>query len=407
MGQWRARTLLILILLLLLPTLLPSVTAEGWRADGFLGSVVSEERLAAGDELGCHGMPGLDPLADAALSASGCRAYLIKRSAASRWSEAPRSLGVATGVAASVHAELAAAGWTVHGDRTGLERGAWHEATGVPEGAADWWDLGRRGGSLEHSVGDATEVQAELEAGGLVNLYWEARVDDQNLRISSDVREVLEAADVWFTTWGEAWSTWEARRTSSAALSSVNGTIWELGVTQEAGRDPLAWAVPLTWSLTVGGADVVEVRTDTGRILPRLAVGHRHLDTGWTVEGERLLVVAPDGEDAIIRTDTPGELTIDEDQPRFAYGRPAAVTIAGHRTTDLWRWSKGFAESPLRFTWLVTPKAGGELSIWLPVAGGVIAVGSVLLMLGLVRRERRSQPLGWVDDGRPPADADE
>ena len=36
--------------------------------------------------------------------------------------------------------------------------------------------LGRRGGSLEKGIADLSELESELDAGGLVNMYWVGRI---------------------------------------------------------------------------------------------------------------------------------------------------------------------------------------------------------------------------------------
>ena len=48
-------------------------------------------------------------------------------------------------------------------------------------------------------------------------------------------------------------------------------------------------------------------------------------------------------------------------QTEFWNNHSAAVTIAGHYTNDLFKWSKRFLdEDDIRFTWLVTPRVAEE-----------------------------------------------
>ena len=62
---------------LLLPLALPGAVA--WRADGWLTQeVIGGERLALGDEFGCHGMPGKNVYDDTAVITE-CKDYLTSQ----------------------------------------------------------------------------------------------------------------------------------------------------------------------------------------------------------------------------------------------------------------------------------------------------------------------------------------
>ena len=63
---------------------------------------------------------------------------------------------------------------------------------------------------------------------------------------------------------------------------------------------------------------------------------------------------------------------------QFFNNKSAALTIAGHSTTDLFLWSKRFDDSDnLRFTWLLSPRGIEEGNSFLPAIGLVILVTSV------------------------------
>ena len=69
-------------------------------------------------------------------------------------------------------------------------------------------------------------------------------------------------------------------------------------------------------------------------------------------------------------------------------GLGVAVTIAGHDTWDLFRWSKRFNDEPeLRFTWLVIPRDADPEMPWLPWVGLLAAAGSILAMRHLIRTD--------------------
>ena len=68
------------------------------------------------------------------------------------------------------------------------------------------------------------KINEELDLGGLVNFYWIGRVNDITIRHDRDVVELLENRnDVWFTTWGEAYSRWTVERCYEIDHSLVEG----------------------------------------------------------------------------------------------------------------------------------------------------------------------------------------
>tara|TARA_Y100000766_G_scaffold43706_1_gene33760 strand:- start:842 stop:1180 length:339 start_codon:yes stop_codon:yes gene_type:complete len=75
-------------------------------------------------------------------------------------------------------------------------------------------------------------------------------------------------------------------------------------------------------------------------------------------------------------------------------GLGVAVTIAGHDTWDLFRWSKRFNDEPeLRFTWLVIPRDADPEMPWLPWVGLLAAVGTILAMRHVIRSDDGSSAL--------------
>ena len=86
------RVAIFLIGVLLLPLAMPGAVA--WRADGWLTQdVVGGERLALGDEFGCHGMPGKDVTEDLSVIRD-CKDYLTSQIDASKWGSEPLSFGI-------------------------------------------------------------------------------------------------------------------------------------------------------------------------------------------------------------------------------------------------------------------------------------------------------------------------
>ena len=378
----------VVILLLLLSAHLAPVVAgqEQWRSDGWL-KTLGPPMVAEGDEFGCYGMPDMEWSADPEGVATACRFYIEDNIAASRWGSKPVSTYVPAGLSASDHQLIANQGFTIHGDETGLVDGAWQDGDDLPSDEWDWYNLGRRGGSMELGIADIDALEAELDAGGLVNMYWQGRIHDTILRHDRDVVALLEAReDVWFTTWGEAWSYWVIERCNSFTHSLSGST---LNFSSDSSLDclaaePMRWNVPVTWIIDVNGSDIVDVN------LPELSAEDNHAREGWRLDGQWLLVSVKDDTNVSINLTESSDYDI-VGRTQFFNNKTAALTIAGHATSDLFSWSKRFDDNPtLLFTWLVTPQELTTGLSWLPYAGIAIAATSVTVILLLVRRERLS-----------------
>ena len=213
---------IMVLAMLLSATLAPIVVADvKWEEDNWL-KTMGLEFLENGDEYGCYGMPNLDWRADPGAVALECREYISQRIDASKWGSNPISTYTPTGLSAYQHTIIANQGFMIHGDNTGQSATAWHSAENIPLNEYDWFDLGRRGGSLEKGIADIDKLNQELDSGGLVNLYWIGRISDLNVRHDSQITDLLNSRnDIWFTTWGEAYSYWTVDSTSSGDDSNA------------------------------------------------------------------------------------------------------------------------------------------------------------------------------------------
>lgn len=204
------RSLTVLIIFLLLSIISsPAVVAQSeWQEDGWLNTSLAQERLDNGDEFGCYGIEGLSWNADPGAVALECREYIEQRVTANRWGQSPISTFTPDSLTQTQHQIIMENGFRIHGDNTGLEDTVWHSANDTPTDMLDWFNLGRRGGSLEQIIGSKQQVKDAVEEGGLVNLYWIGRVDDATIRHDKDIElYISDEADAWLTTWGQAWST--------------------------------------------------------------------------------------------------------------------------------------------------------------------------------------------------------
>ena len=371
---------MLVLAMLLSATFAPAVLADaGWEEDGWLATI-GAERLEKGDEFGCYGMPNLSWKADPGAVALECREYIEKRIEASIWGSNPISTYTPSDLSESQHTVVANQGFKVHGDETGQSNTAWHSAENVPEDDYDWYDLGRRGGSLEKGIADVSSLESELDAGGLVNMYWIGRIYDATVRHDAGVVDMLsERDDVWFTTWGEAFSYWALDICNSHNDSLKDGLLHFESVDSTACSSAYkAWNVPLTWIVDVGNAQVLDSSLD------ELDVDESNTNEGWRQEGSILFISVISGNEVTFNLSDDDYYEV-LGKTQFFNNKTTALTVAGHATTDLFLWSKRFDDHDfLKFTWLLTPREIESGLEWLPYAGlGVLllSVSGIWLVL--------------------------
>ena len=374
-----------------------ALAQSAWEEDGWLRTSFGQERLDAGDEFGCYGVPGLSWINDPGAVAHSCKTYIEDRINASKWGESPLSSYTPDTLTMADHGKVASQGFVVHGDQTGLEESAWHDNTDVPTDPWDWYNLGRRGGSLEKGIASLETVQAEVESGGLVNLYWIGRVNDATVRHDRDVLAYLdETPDIWLTTWGEAWSSWSGKRCyeHDRDVAEIDGrTVLTFeSLETEACRsvsNDLPWNIPLTWLIDVEGVKVLDVVSVNSNLSLPSIEGEKNTQQGWWQQNDGTLVLS-------IVNGHPVNITLNGSdvgndvlkQAEFFNNHTAAVTVAGHQTTDLFKWAKRFVDdTSVRFTWLVQPRVADDVDAWIPYAVVGVGVLSVFIMLGVLGRE--------------------
>ena len=116
----------------------------------------------------------------------------------------------------------------------------------------------------------------------------------------------------------------------------------------------------------------------------------RNTAIGARSDGNETLLSLTVGQSMVLMHDAPverGDLDVLGMTDQWN-GLGVAVTIAGHDTWDLFRWSKRFNDEPeLRFTWLVIPRDADPEMPWLPWVGLLAAVGTIVAMRHVIRSD--------------------
>jgi len=371
----------------------PSVLAESaWEEDGWLNTSLVKDRLNNGDEFGCYAMPGLSWKSDPGAVAGECRKYIEERVESSNWGSNPISTYTPNTLTMTQHQIISEQGFVVHGDLNSIEATVWHNSTDTPNDLWDWYNLGRRGGSLEQIVGSVETVRSAVDEGGLVNLYWIGRVDEATIRHDSEIEDYIsDEANAWLTTWGQAWSYWAKERCYefdhqiTQFESNYIITFESLIKDQCTELFPERWNVPITWMIDIGQSELLAVESTSGAL--KNISGVRHTSQGYSHEiGEYIHLSIIDGNSV--------NLTIDDSNydvigiSKFWNNHSAAITIASHETTDLFKWSKRFVDQEdLVFTWLIQPRPTDAKATWIPYAALAIGFGVVLSMLLILKKE--------------------
>ena len=405
---------IVVLCLLLLPITLPLVGASSeWEEDGWLDAdwFTKDGRIASGDELGCQGMPALNLELMPKTTAMECKKYLMERTNASRWGDSPLSFGVDMienpNFDSSDHQSLFEEGFAVHGLDTNFENTVWHNATDFPNNNSDWWNLGSSG-SLEQKITPLDEIIELANQGAMVNLQWQAQIADLKVRTNGELVSWLESQNAWYTAWGEAYSYEFHRMNDDFKLFSSTTKEWNI-VNEGSLIETLAWNVPITRGLDIRNNTVERITVD-GDNLKELSLINKTLEQGWRQEEGILWITLQSGQNATIVMENESEIDLapeacdtigmvdSEDcamqmMPRYFNNHSWALTISGHHTIDLFKWSMKFDESPLVFTWLVEPQEVEDFSWILIVIAAGAGIGAVTYSRHLILRDQNEQNL--------------
>ena len=336
-----------------------------YQDDTWLGNVIGPELLEAGDEFGCQ-TPESAGARDNFDFIQECKAYLSGRINASRWGEQPISFATPQGdISREFRDELFNSGFTVVGDlsETDDER---------------FTVIHRNGGSVESGLSNKSLIESADE-GGLISLYWIARIEDMNIRRDRDLVDWLSNQDYWFTTWGE-WVTHQISSLSITVETNSNSTTF---------TNPTLdiWNTPGTVMVDnvdqYSGLEWSDVQYDPLEKEDRiLRAGHREESSGL------LYLTIPPGESVTIYNAKP--LTISH-EPSIFNGLKNGVTIAGHHTTNMREWSQDFRDSPLRFTWLIERSQVPSPTLVLPLLSISILIATPIIIKKIIASDKEHQ----------------
>lgn len=353
--------------LICLPLLAPSVAGE-WGTDTWLSSVIAEERLHSGDEFGCHGYEGVDTT-DETWVIAACREYLEGQTNSSRWGKNPISFGMDSEVIGSeVGESLKSSGFQIVGDKV-------KEA---PEGLNIAIS---NGASLEKGVADKDLIDSS-EEDSLVSVHWRARIGDLRVREDNDVISWLEEQPVWFTTWGE----WHQHRASGNSTSALldGSTITIDSSSQKIGID--SWMVPGTVMVEFDST-VVDVKDSLGHSMPLLTGSERKLVVGWRNVDGGIIVTQKPNTTVYVELDNDAEQI--ETTPMTTFNDlNYSVTIVGHHTTNLFRWTQDFSGTELTFTWLIERPFNDEVGWKLPLFALTMLIAVPISIVYLLRTDQ-------------------
>ena len=354
---------------LLLSLCMPNAVA--WRADGWLiQDVVGGERLALGDEFGCHGMPGKN-IEDDLSVVQECKDYLTSQINASKWGEQPLSFGIPMDTLDALTLNIMEeAGFRIVGDHV------------EPNIGGSIWSVERNAGSLEQNVASSTMIQEAIDQDGYASVYWEARIADLNVRRDRDVLSWLDDQDYWFTTWGEWYS-------SNHIASEVERT--EESVTLKGSASATGgWDVPGNTLVTISGGAFTSVERIDDAPIDELTLDNNHLKVGYRIVNETAVSLTIPS-DAIVRIVWEGaDAEIQITQGTFN-NLPPFVAV-GHHTTDLFEWSSPFQDSKVRFTWLIEPQPDVEPSWILPLLAILVVLAVPIAVRSTLAHDQAMYP---------------
>ena len=348
--------------------------------DGWLTRLAGPERLALGDEFGCHGMPEVSVLDDPN-SVDACISYVNNLIPASRWGNNTLTFGLPSD--SSEHSNSVQL-------RNSLITSGIQAVDNVQfsENFSNFSSFEINAGSLEKNIASIDLIQTASEENGIVIMSWIAEMEDLNVRRDRDVVAWIDEQPFWFTTPGEVISS-----QSTVNVDSFNNTSSIVEVRQPYSESGL-WDTPGNSLITTKGIngnslEVISVKYPNGTELLVLNSTDNHLREGWRFDNGSLHLSLSPNTVAFIDYDSNESIDSVEVMPDTFNGMVPFIAYGLH-VVDLFEWSSGFKDSSIRFTWLIQPRPVTQMDWILPVIAGVVGIVTVIQMRRLIRTDNPS-----------------
>ena len=351
--------------------------------DGWLTRLAGPERLALGDEFGCHGMPDVSILEDVN-SVDACISYVNSLIPASRWGNNTLSFGLPTDSSKHANSQELKNSLLSSGIKA-------VDNTQFSENFSDFSSFQVNAGSLEKSIASVESIQTASQENGIVIMSWIAEMEDLNVRRDRDVVDWIEDQPFWFTTPGEIISSQKV-----VEVNSFNDTSSIVEVRQPSAESGL-WETPGNSLITTNGINsnslsVASVKYTNGSELTELNSNDNHLREGWRFDNGSLHLSLFPNTVALIDYNTNESIDSVEVNPDTFNGMIPFI-VYGLHVVDLFEWSSGFKDSSIRFTWLIEPRPVTQMDWILPVIAGIVGIVTIIQMRRLIRSDDLSVEL--------------
>ena len=351
--------------------------------DGWLTRLAGPERLALGDEFGCHGMPDVSILDDPG-SVNACISYVNNLIPASRWGNNTLTFGLPSD--SSQHSN------SVQVKSSLIDSGIQAvDNLQFSENYTDFTSFEVNAGSLEKNIASIDSIQSASEEDGIVIMSWIAEMEDLNVRRDRDVVAWIDEQPFWFTTPGEVISS-----QSIVDVTSFNNTSSIVEVSQPP-SEPGLWPTPGNSLITTKGINgnsltVISVNYANGTELLELNSTDNHLREGWRFDNGSLHLSLLPNTVAVINYDSNESIDLVQVLPDTFNGMVPFIAYGLH-VVDLFEWSSGFKDSSIRFTWLIEPRPVTQMDWILPVIAGIVGILTVIQMRRLIISDNPSTEL--------------
>ncbi len=366
---------------------LPMVNAElsdyPHDDDGWLTRLAGPERLALGDEFGCHGMPDVNVLDDPN-SVEACISYVNNLIPASRWGNNTLTFGLPDGS-------------TQHSNSVQLASSLQSSGIKVVDNAqfsdnfSGFSSFEVNAGSIEKNVASIDAIENASEESGIVIMSWIAEMEDLNVRKDRDVVSWIESQPFWFTTPGEIISSQNYVEILSYNNSSSIVEVYQPNVESGFWKTP-GNSLVSTYGTNGESLSVISVKYPNGTELSQLNSTVRHLQEGWRFENGLLHLSLMADSTAFIEYDE--DATIESVvSSKDTFNGMIPLIVYGHHVVDLFEWSSGFKDSPILFTWLIEPRPVTQMDWILPIVAGFVGIITIIQMRRLIRSDDPSPGL--------------